>query len=295
MILGLCVFLASALFAFRGQEPFATWFYCFAWWSYILFVDGWVYRKRGESLLLTFPARFFGLALWSIPFWLFFELCNLRLENWSYAALPSSLPLRWLGYAVAYATVVPGILETADLLDSAGVAKNVKVKPLGWKKRVGPYAVAAGAAMLILPALLPKIFFPLVWGGLFLLLDPFNERMGSSSFLADWREGKVRRLVLVLLAGFLCGVLWEWWNVFSAAHWTYTVPWVGEFKVFEMPLFGYLGFAPFALEVFAATSFFLAAWERSSKPVRFLAALALAVFSVAMFRALDQYTVRSFQ
>ncbi len=34
--------------------------------------------------------------------------------------------------------------------------------------------------------------------------------------------------------------------------WVYDVPFVGSLKLFEMPILGYGGYLPFALEVFAA-------------------------------------------
>ena len=38
-----------------------------------------------------------------------------------------------------------GLLETADLVDTAGLIKDVRVRALGWKKRVDPYLLSAGA------------------------------------------------------------------------------------------------------------------------------------------------------
>jgi hypothetical protein len=59
-------------------------------------------------------------------------------------------------------------------------------------------------------------------------------------------------LVLALLtSGLLCGVLWEFWNYWALTRWTYSVPYMGSLKLFEMPLPGYLGFPPFALECYA--------------------------------------------
>ena len=49
----------------------------------------------------------------------------------------------------------------------------------------------------------------------------------------------------------MCGVLWEFWNYWAATKWTYTVPYLGDLKIFEMPVLGYLGFPPFALECYA--------------------------------------------
>jgi hypothetical protein len=43
-------------------------------------------------------------------------------------------------------------------------------------------------------------------------------------------------------------VLWEFFNYWAIAKWTYTVPYFGNVKIFEMPVLGYLGFPPFAVE-----------------------------------------------
>ncbi len=52
------------------------------------------------------------------------------------------------------------------------------------------------------------------------------------------------------MSGLLCGVLWEFWNYWARAKWHYTVPILENLKMFEMPLPGYLGFPPFAVECF---------------------------------------------
>ena len=46
----------------------------------------------------------------------------------------------------------------------------------------------------------------------------------------------------------------ELWNNWARAKWQYTVPIMENLKIFEMPLPGYLGFPPFALECFTALS-----------------------------------------
>jgi hypothetical protein len=92
---------------------------------------------------------------------------------------------------------------------------------------------------------------PLVWAGWVLLLEPLNYRHGRPSWLADLAKGDVSRLLGLLSSGAICGVLWEFWNYWAATRWTYAVPYLGGIKVFEMPVLGYLGFPPFALEAFA--------------------------------------------
>jgi hypothetical protein len=58
-------------------------------------------------------------------------------------------------------------------------------------------------------------------------------------------------VVALLAAGAVCGALWEFWNYRALTRWTYTVPYLGDVKLFEMPVLGYLGFPPFALECYA--------------------------------------------
>ena len=55
----------------------------------------------------------------------------------------------------------------------------------------------------------------------------------------------------LLASGLLCGFLWEFWNYWALSKWTYTVPYFGNIKIFEMPVLGFLGFPPFAVECWA--------------------------------------------
>jgi hypothetical protein len=41
------------------------------------------------------------------------------------------------------------------------------------------------------------------------------------------------------------------WNVLSLPKWTYTIPYVGFWHIFEMPLLGYLGYPFFGIVVFS--------------------------------------------
>ena len=68
--------------------------------------------------------------------------------------------------------------------------------------------------------------------------------------MIDFKGGATDRLKNLIWSGFLCGVLWEFWNYWSRAKWHYTVPIMEHTKLFEMPLPGYLGFPAFAVECF---------------------------------------------
>ena len=111
--------------------------------------------------------------------------------------------------------------------------------------------VGAGAAMLSWPIVWPSPYLAApVFLGFVFLLDPLNARAGDESLLRDIRKGDYSRLINLLIAGFICGGLWEFWNYWARAKWIYTVPIVGDIKIFEMPVLGYFGFPPFALECF---------------------------------------------
>ncbi len=127
-IIGIALLFLSEIFLFKKVDPFYSWFYCFAWWSYILIIDAVIYRLKGNSLILTRTKEFFLMIPWSLFIWLIFEAANLSLENWYYINLPHSTVERWLGYAIAYGTVLPGIFETMELLETSGLFKNSKMK-----------------------------------------------------------------------------------------------------------------------------------------------------------------------
>ena len=71
-----------------------------------------------------------------------------------------------------------------------------------------------------------------------------------------------RRIVNLILSGFLCGFVWEFLNYWSRAKWHYTVPIMENVKLFEMPLPGYFGFPAFALECFTMYVFVRALCRR---------------------------------
>ena len=65
------------------------------------------------------------------------------------------------------------------------------------------------------------------------------------------RFGRQRPVVALALGALVCGFFWEMWNVYAYPKWVYRTPGVQFWHVFEMPLLGYVGYPPFALELFA--------------------------------------------
>lgn len=278
MIVSEAATLAGVAFAGRWNTPIC-------WTGFILFADGVVRSRRGGSWLTSAPREFTAIALASIPLWLVFEGYNRFLHNWHYVGLPEDRAVRLAGYAWAFATIWPAVFEAAELVAVLRGRSGRRARLLS--QLAGPHArsqapvaralpparralpalsMAAGAAMLIAPFAAPpaaaRYLAAPVWLGFIFLLDPINARLGAESLASDLAEGRHDRLWNLILAGLLCGVLWELWNYWSIAKWRYTVPIMAGVKIFEMPLPGYLGFPPFALECFVMYVFLRASAAR---------------------------------
>lgn len=267
--IGLAILLGAEASLLAGVAPVRTFFTPIAWTGYILLVDGIVLARVGRSQLTDAAGEFFLCALLSIPIWLIFEAYNLRLKNWAYVGLPEFLPLRLLGYGWSFATILPALFETSDLIAA-----------LLSRRREGPPETSAAAAettpgtqvalmtfgglCLGLPLLVPPIvgpyLFGLVWIGFVFLLAPVNASLGRWSPFRGRGTGDRARLAGLLLGGLLCGLLWEFWNYWAGAKWIYTFPMFQEMKLFEMPLPGFLGFPPFAVECYLMYDLAAAAW-----------------------------------
>ena len=246
--------IAALLLARHGAEPIATWLYPVAWWLIIVAIDGLVARRKGESLLSSGAREAAFVVAASVCFWLVFELCNVRVENWYYVHLPRFLPLRALGSAFSFATVLPAIFEVADLLEAYGLFAAEPAPAVVVPARVWRSLPAVGASMLVLCLLWPRFFYPLLWIAPLLLVEGLLHRAGAPSLLSDWESGQTRRLKILACSGIVCGLLWEALNAQSRAHWCYTVPGFGWPYYFRMPAAGLAGFVPFAL---CCYSFFL--------------------------------------
>ncbi|HWK10006.1 MAG TPA: hypothetical protein VNR64_08145 [Vicinamibacterales bacterium] len=254
--IGLAIMTASEILMLSKVEPFWSWHTPIAWTGYIFFADALVRQRRGDSLLTTAPleAAFVGAA--GIPLWVIFEAYNkYSLHNWYYIGLPENLAVRYFGYAWAFATISIAIFETAECVGAfRGARRDVEssgappVIPLGLG---GTISVLAGAFMLLLPIVHPSDWLAApVWLGFIFLLDPLNAAAGDESIRGDLREGHSGRLKNLLAAGVICGFIWEFWNYWAGSKWIYTVPVPPRVKIFEMPVAGFFGFPPFAVECF---------------------------------------------
>lgn len=232
------------------------------WLGYALTADGLVLRWRGDSLLTRNGLRgYLMLFALSVVAWWAFEAINARTGNWRYAGVEGVGPLAYaLLSSLSFSTVMPAVFATAELVRAfewvERLGRGVRIAPT---RRVLTTFAVLGAAMLALVLAWPTWFYPFVWGAAFLLLEPVNAMLGRP-LLLDWLGRCDWRPVVALgLGALITGFFWELWNYFSYPKWTYHTPGTEFAHLFEMPLLGYLGYPPFALELFVLAQ--LLAWR----------------------------------
>ncbi|NIR47770.1 hypothetical protein GWO43_04885 [candidate division KSB1 bacterium] len=229
------------------------WFFFPQWLGYCLTVDALVFLSKGDSLLTRNPKAYVGLFLISAPLWWLFELLNLRLQNWLYLGRQLSLePDNLFFDSLSFSTVIPAVFGTTELVGTFSWLKRIKSGP---KIKPTPVTLwvlfASGWLMLLLLLIWPDIFFGFVWLSLYFIFEPVNHWRGNRTLIQHTGEGDWRPILALWLGCTICGFFWEMWNFYSYPKWTYDVPGLNFWHVFEMPLIGYLGYLPFSLELFA--------------------------------------------
>jgi len=223
------------------------------WLGYILFVDALVARRSGTSLLNRSPRDFTLLFVASAPTWWLFELINRRTHNWEYLGEGSLSDFQYyLLCTLSFSTVMPAVFETAELFSEFQWVQRFRSGPrLPATRGVAAGLFVAGILMLALVLSWPKYFYPLVWLAVFFILDPINYAMHKRQLFDSLRQGDWRPIISLSAGALLCGFFWEMWNYRSFPKWIYHTPGAEFFHIFEMPLFGYFGYLPFAWELFA--------------------------------------------
>jgi len=235
------------------EGPRTHWGFFPMWLGYCLVIDALVFLRKGTSLLTRSWRKYLGLFFISAPVWWIFEVVNWRLQNWRYIGAEIFTPLLfWVWATLSFTTVIPAVFGSAELVGSFAF-----IQRLGKGPRIAPTRLTtalffcAGLVMFGLMWLWPRLFFPFIWISIYFIMEPVNVWLGNRH-LASWTEKRDWRPVIALWLGVLMtGFFWEMWNYLSYPKWVYQVPW-GQFApIFEMPLLGYGGYLPFALELFA--------------------------------------------
>jgi hypothetical protein len=235
------------------EGPRTHWGFFPMWLGYCLAIDGLVFWRTGTSLLTRSPRKYVGLFLISAPVWWIFELLNVRTQNWTYIGLEIVTPF---GYAfwttLSFTTVIPAVFGGAEFFAGFAFVKRLGRGPvIGTDKRTTIIFFVLGWLMLALMLIWPRIFFLFIWLSLYFILEPINIWLGNRS-LAFWAQrGDWRPVISLWLGVLLTAFFWEMWNYYSYPKWIYHVAWGDWLHVFEMPLLGYGGYLPFALELYA--------------------------------------------
>lgn len=273
-------------------ETVNRFFYPLVWWSFIVTLDAFN-GLWDRNVLLGRPGNVLPIAGVSMLLWFVFEVYNLWLANWYYVGVSSSWLVHWPLVAVSFATVLPGLWVVQQSLDQqlpSGWFRGSRWDLRLWQRRV---LLGVGILGSFGPFLAPRLCFPLVWVGPGLIVETLEYRRGGPCFLGHVEAGRYRDLVTWMIAGGVCGFLWEFWNSLTVTHWIYTVPFLEDWRLFEMPLLGYLGFLPFApmtWRLYVSLRRILPSWPRVARLGFWVGVLA---FSLLTLMAMQHHTVVS--
>ncbi len=235
------------------------------WLGYVLVVDALVHMRTGDSIFTRSRKEFVLLFIISAPAWWLFEFINKRTQNWIYLGTESfDAVVAHLLSTLSFSTVIPAVFTTAELVRSFSWVERFAVGP-----RIKPTPglctglFLIGLVMLVLTLQWPQKFYPFVWTSLALMLEPLNRWLGNPHLLQRLEHGDWRPIVALFVSSLLCGFFWELWNYYSYPKWIYRTPGAQFMHVFEMPLLGYGGYLPFALELYGLKNLLL---PRSAAP-----------------------------
>ncbi|HLJ67220.1 MAG TPA: hypothetical protein VKX16_07650 [Chloroflexota bacterium] len=255
---GAILVLAGEALIIAHHRPVSDYYFPFAWFGYTLVLDGALKTQTGTSLWSDRRGLFAALLCLSVGFWWLFELFNVAVRNWVYVGAQSYSGLSYVAFAsIDFSLVLPAVwtssLFVVSLLPPGAARTRLRAVP----KPLLAALLVAGAACISLPVLFPGYAFGLIWLCMFFLLDPINYLLGRPSIVAELWSGHFGPALSFAAGALMCGFFWEAWNYWAMPKWTYDIPHVGFWHVFEMPLLGWSGYLPFGLELFAMTNFVL--------------------------------------
>ena len=258
--LGVLITIASWVVAWSRIPILSEYSFFPLWLGYVLTLNGISAVLFKDSLLLRMGRSFLLLFLLSVPFWWYFEMANLLVRNWHYE-FPH--PISSLHFAIQasidFSTVLPAVLSTTFLTYQLLRVARIRLRsaPNPMSRRLLVLSVLAGGLSLILLALVSDVAFPLVWIAPILLLEPIMFAVGYPCVLRRIERGEWLFPVAIAMAMLFNGVWWELWNFYALPKWVYTIPYVGFWKIFEMPFLGYFAYPFFGFVAYSYTEFVL--------------------------------------
>jgi hypothetical protein len=222
------------------------------WLAFIILINATCFYRSGHCMVTERPGYFYRLFLISVIFWWFFEYLNRFVQNWHYTGSEYSPLSYFLLATLSFSTVLPAVLSMQELLRTfprmEKIFKQMKPMPLKHPTLFAWMCLLFASAGLSGIGVLPDLLFPLLWISPLLIITSLQQISGKSNIYGCLATSDWRHPVSAAIAALICGCFWEMWNFYSLARWTYSVPLVHRFQIFEMPLLGYAGYLPFGLE-----------------------------------------------
>jgi len=220
--------------------------YPILWWGIILLLDFYNFRYWKESLIREDAKKFYLIIIpLSAIFWLYYEVVNLFYPQWNYSGIIPGIPMRIVLSLLSFGTVIPIIIELLWVF--VGPFQTIAVSAM-WRTFIQNnklIIIIMGFVCATLPFYNTYFYAnQLMWLGPMLMLMPFVASSGKD-------EMEYRRFwIYAIVTGLLSGALWEFLNFWAGGKWQYTIL-PDTLRIFEMPIYGYIGFVPFALSTLA--------------------------------------------
>ncbi len=239
------------------------------WFSYIVFANALCIRQSGTCPLLHEPVFFAVLFPLSAVFWWFFEYLNQFVQDWFYTGVNYGTLAYSIHATISFSTVLPAVYTTRRWISGMewfrkrfyGLPSLGRFAPefLNWP------ILLISCVVLVGVGLWPEELFSLLWLAPLLILTALQHIGGQLTLFTAMGDGDWRPALSAAMAALLCGFFWEMWNYYSLAKWIYSIPYVHRFKLFEMPVLGYLGYLPFGLLCIEIAEFFKGRSSNSKK------------------------------
>ncbi len=239
---------------FKWFSPFQPYTFFPQWLSFILLMNALTHLRSGICPMLNNTAFFLRLFMACALFWWAFEYLNRFVNNWIYeGASCGTNPVGYILFAtIAFSTVIPGVYSTKKFLGTfPGLRRFLERGPavrLPTARGFHVCLLLGVSACFLFISWCPKVLYPILWIGPFVGWVALHRVIGIPLHLGGISRGDWSYLLGWGLAALTCGFFWEMWNYYSMSKWTYQVPYLHVFKVFEMPLAGYTGYPAFGLE-----------------------------------------------
>ena len=245
---------------------FLNWSFVPLCWGFIFALDGVVYSlNNSKSMFSQHPTELFGMGMVSVTGWLIFEYLNLFIKhNWHFPTADLVKHDSFLLYAVLGSSAfLPMSFEWYQLLKKLPILRlKYKNGPkLLWPKwlKILLFVLALGG--LFTTPFFPDTLFWLIWLAPVVILTIALDLIRIRTPFTDIADtGNWSALMLFSLTFLIQGVLLECWNylsghhlpgggleTYNAAYWAYSIPYLSNFYVFEMPILGYSGYLLFSI------------------------------------------------